>query len=373
MKKIMLSVICTLLVGIGAMYAQDANNKLTAKFANAAVKYRDKPNAKNEENMEQVFQKLLPQNAAQEYRMWRFKGEAYMTCPKEGQKLDKSFEYYTKALSLTPDSDPKTKASCMYNLALMYLWGNPVERDYAKCLELLEKTKPLDNSLAPALLSALYRFGWGVEKDEDKAYEYYLEMVRSGNKEVYNDIYSLQWGLQHQGTPEEEEAYQLYEEALKNIIMNEEYAKIIEPAKKSAELGYAPAQTLLTECYLLGKYGIARDLKLADSYAQQATSQNYVHGILMYAQCILVGEMTKLTHGDRLKKCWELFVKAAEMGHPIAQWQVGWVYSGEVPMNNKLYGAKADKAEAYKWFEKSAKSGYSYGIEKEAEYRKYKK
>jgi TPR repeat protein len=76
---------------------------------------------------------------------------------------------------------------------------------------------------------------------------------------------------------------------------------------------------------------------------------------------------------DRAKKYWECYKKAAELGHPVSQYVVGYIYSGENPNILSLIKEKANKTLAYEWFEKSAQAGWPNAKRKSEFYKRYAK
>lgn len=342
------------------------------KYVSATRKYMRNPDEKNEANFNKVFQKTLESNPELACCIWQLRGEAYYHCDKrEGNKYDLAYEAYTKGAESAPEAFGPVKSICVYNLALMYMKGNHVEKDYAKCFQLAKESYDIDKLSLP-ILSVLYRFGLGVEKDEEKAYELYHEALRNGT-DVISDIYSLQYQIAHQETPEDEEAAALYERGLLAISLGEDSATIISNMKNSAEMNYPPAITAMAEFYLHGMHGLEKDIKTAEELAAKAASMDYVHGIFIYANVVERSTWGKAFQWDRMKKYWELYSESAEKGHPVGQYVVGIVYSGENLILSKNLKVTPNASMAYEWFAKSAESGWQYAVVKELAYRKFKK
>lgn len=377
MKRFLVSAAMLLFAMCWVMAQNEGFSKATVKVAKAVQKYKDKPEAKNEEKMQQVFQKSLTEDPSQAHYMWRCLGEAYYhTNIKDARKFDKGYECYTKALELTPESLGAERALCCYNLGLMYMKGHHVNQDFAKALELFSTCAESAPSLAAIAMASIYRYGLGVEKDEDKAYEFYLIAMRDG-KDVFADTYSLAYNLTHQDTPEAEEANSLYDEAMKSIVLETKIETIASNLKKAADLGHAPAQTALAEymqnyTYSL-MFGVKGTIEEAELMAQKAASQDYPHGVYMLGRIIEISTFGKFMQWDRAKKYWECYKKAAELGHPVSQYVVGYIYSGENPNILSLIKEKANKTLAYEWFEKSAQAGWPNAKKKAEVYKSHAK
>ena len=88
---------------------------------------------------------------------------------------EESLAYYLKAIEMG-------SAMAMSTLGQQYLQGLfPVEKDEAKAFELFKKAAELGNSEGYYWLAMCYRYGSGVEKDFEKAFNYAIK--------AYNAIY----------------------------------------------------------------------------------------------------------------------------------------------------------------------------------------
>jgi TPR repeat protein len=85
----------------------------------------------------------------------------------------KALEYYKLAADLG-------NAESMYNLGLMYHFGQGVEQDYGKALEYYQKAADLGSVEAIHNLGVMYYFGNGVEQDYSKAYDCWLRSAEQG-------------------------------------------------------------------------------------------------------------------------------------------------------------------------------------------------
>ncbi|CAN5587457.1 hypothetical protein BH23BAC1_BH23BAC1_25480 [soil metagenome] len=69
----------------------------------------------------------------------------------------------------------------MYNLALMYLYGNGITRDEPEAINLLNKAAEKKYPPAEALLGAIYDEGIGTSPDWEMAANYYQKAAKQGN------------------------------------------------------------------------------------------------------------------------------------------------------------------------------------------------
>ena len=142
----------------------------------------------------------------------------------------------------------------------------------------------------------------------------------------------------------------------------QDYEKAREWLKKSAEQDYSKAQFLLAAIY---HDGIGTDKNpsevvrwLQKAIEKKKAGKNYnlesnqlATAYLNLGQCFQGGDGVK----DDSDKAFSFFLKAAELGHPQAQVQVGVFYATG-------WSVKEDKMEAIKWYEKAAKQGEFQGF-----------
>jgi TPR repeat protein len=175
-------------------------------------------------------------------------------------------------------------------------------------------------------------------------------------------------------------APQLFDKGMNSLIgvgVSRNDLNAVDYIRRSAELGYAPAQVVLGSFYdtgfrlsqnsmqavdwykkaaqhddrladwLLGRIyfvgiGIPRDLSAAESWLQKAVDQDDPFGEHLLG-------MIKLERNDYPKAA-ELFRKAAMQGLPQAQHQLGELFQ-------QGRGVSADKSEAYVWLLMSFEAG----------------
>lgn len=126
--------------------------------------------------------------------------------------------------------------------------------------------------------------------------------------------------------------------------------------KKSADGGYAPAQTALGALYDEG-FGVAKSQEEAKKWFQKAADQGDTVGLIDLARKYLarIG-----IEKDEAKAFW-LMLKAAERNDPVGQFGVAYMLTfGQ--------GTQRDPVEAISWLQKSASQGhppaqYALGLE----------
>ena len=144
-------------------------------------------------------------------------------------------------------------AYVQYALALMYLNGIGVEKDEEKAFEWYEKSAKLNYAPAQLALAGMYLNGRGVEKDEEKAFEWCEKSAKLNYAPAQFNL-ALMY-LEGMGVEKDEEkAFEWYE--------------------KSAKLNYAPAQFTLALMYLYG-IGVEKDEEKAFEWCEKSAKLNY--------------------------------------------------------------------------------------------------
>lgn len=200
-------------------------------------------------------------------------------------------------------------------------------QQYAEALPILEEFK--EDPYAQLLMGNAYQWGYGVEKDKDKAVEWFKKALKSDGPEkdcatgiMYDD------GL---GTKENDKESITY-------------------FAKAAEAGIPYAQFLLGLQYAWGN-GVKKDVVQAKKWL----SLGYENGSLMAANAMGVFYEVNF-NGTAFKKdksqAFIWYEKAAKAGYPSAQKNLGEMYY-------KGNGCIKDREEAYRWF----KLAYDNGCE----------
>lgn len=76
----------------------------------------------------------------------------------------------------------------MFNLATFYIYGDGVEKDYKKAIELFEKSSKKGYALSSYTLSKLYKIGEGIEKNEEKEIYYLKLAAEQGDAKAQNNL-----------------------------------------------------------------------------------------------------------------------------------------------------------------------------------------
>ena len=143
---------------------------------------------------------------------------------------------------------------------------------------------------------------------------------------------------------------------------DQDYGKARQWLTKSAEQDYSKAQFLLAAIYGDGlgtnknPSEVVRWLQKAIEKKKAGKDYNLESNQLAIAyfslgNCFETGDGVKAD----LDKAFSFFLKAADLGHPKAQVQVGVFYATG-------WSVKEDKMEAIKWYEKAAKQGEFQGF-----------
>ena len=90
---------------------------------------------------------------------------------------------YTTAMNLWL-SEAESNDQAMANLGIMYLKGDGVEKDYDKAREWFEKSSEHDNDSANFNLGLMYQTKLGVEEDVFRAIEYYRKAVTKNHAQA---------------------------------------------------------------------------------------------------------------------------------------------------------------------------------------------
>ena len=103
----------------------------------------------------------------------------YMTGKHSLKKdIDKAIHWHSKAFFINEDIDAGLDFAKIYNnLAIK----NQDNTQYKKSIEIYEKIATVNNHIALNALGEYYEQGLGVDKNIDKALEYYQQAVKAGN------------------------------------------------------------------------------------------------------------------------------------------------------------------------------------------------
>lgn len=142
-----------------------------------------------------------------------------------------------------------TALICYFNLANA-AGVDEFKEDYIRQLPEIQKEAEKGNPNAQAILGTMYKYGWGVERNDKQAYELLEKSSNQGNEMAQNNLAGLY--IRDNTKDNDQQALQLLE--------------------KSAEKNNVAANFNLGVMYENG-YGTTVDLKKAEYYFERAASQ----------------------------------------------------------------------------------------------------
>lgn len=137
----------------------------------------------------------------------------------------------------------------------------------------------------------------------------------------------------------------LYTDAMARIEAKDNSG--VDVLRKSANLGYAPAQSQLGRMYENGQAGLPKNLSEARRWTERAAAGGLPKAMHNLAVYYFNGD-GGLTKSSTTAAEW--FRKAADLGFADSQYNLGLIYEGG-------FGVSPNPAEAYKWYAIAAKSG----------------
>jgi TPR repeat protein len=244
------------------------------------------------------------------------------------------------------------------------------EGDKSKAFEQSELISEKGSLYGQIALAYAYENGWGVEKNEVKAQEYYAKTLgRLQERSDSNDPIAMSVL-----------AYRFYKGT--GVTKNPNRAFMLN--KSSAELGYIPAQYSIAYSYFTGE-GVGKDETEAVKWCRKAAEQGFAVAQFglgkSYAEGIGIGkdeaeavrwyrkaaEQGSADAQFNLSVCYfrgsgveidktksfKFLRKAAEQGFALAQYNMGYCY-----LNGDNSVVK-DEAEAIRWYRKAAEQGFA--------------
>ncbi len=217
---------------------------------------------------------------------------------------------YQEAIRRLVEGYDKTKIPAFAGFAANVFY---VIEDYLHAFKYAQIAAEKADKEGFAILGLLYQNGLGVDKDDYKAFESYMQAAALGHEDALNQI-----GWMYQtGCGIEEDPAQAF------FWYNE-----------SAQKGSAVGMNNLGCCYQLG-IGVEQDVEVAAEWFKKAAEAGYVDSMLE------LGDYYRYTLFNIDKsKSW--YLKAAEVGSTNAMNSLGEVYELE-----------SNYQEAIKWYEKA--------------------
>jgi uncharacterized protein len=183
------------------------------------------------------------------------------------QDYSKAREWYEKAAA-------QSNAKAMFNLGLLYEWGQGVALDYGKAREWYEKAAAKDEPAAMVNLGLLYETGRGVARDDGKAREWFEKAAAKGNADA-------KAALAPAVAPPPPPAVAPQDADVMNILGEsyffgqggaQDFAKAREWFEKAAAQGFAPAMYNLGIVYVQGD-GVPQDYAKGREWFEKAAAQ----------------------------------------------------------------------------------------------------
>lgn len=262
-------------------------------------------------------------------------------------------------------------------------------KDYTKAYRLLSKSAKNNNIKAQLLIGGMYLYGWGMKADHEKA-SYWYKKALNRKSRITKRKNTKKW--MKEDFRKLATIYEGRSGGIKNYIEAEYWYK------KAAMLGDAFSQYFLGEIYNYGQGKVEKDNKKAYKWYIKAARQGYDLAKARVAYMYYIGEgvpvnrskadywLKRISKKDselseqvlswvkreklfekgsqyyngtgvqkNPKKAFELFEKAAGMGHSISQFNTGAMYlNGE--------GVTIDRKKAVEWLGKSAEQGHEGAI-----------
>jgi len=225
--------------------------------------------------------------------------------------LTESFKWFRKAAD-------QGHVEAEYQLGMRYVQGEGTPRDYEAGNDWFRKAAAQGNTDAQYNLGCAYDNGLGVKQDLAEAAIWYQRAAEKGHVPAQNRL------------------------GLICAFSRKDYAEAAKWFRRAADQGDAMAENSLGALYLKG-LGIQEDKNEAFKLFEQSAQGGCVEGQNSYA--VLLYSQRNFTAAT------EWFRKAADQGHPGAQYALG-------QMSEKGLGRPPDLAEAAMWYLRSARQGY---------------
>ena len=233
-----------------------------------------------------------------------------------------------------------------------------------------------------------YATGEGIDKDMEKAFEWFLKAAKLGDTRGQYAVYEAYvngYGVEKNPT-QAKYWLDLYNKAMRKqarkhaVVYNKKLLK-------NAQKGDARSQFLLAGCYYNGD-GVLQDFNETYYWSMKAAQQNYPEGITAVGQLYYNGQGVVQSYQEAVK--W--FQKGRQMQEPMASYFLGQCYSNGtgVPQDQDMAfacyqsaaeggnrsgmsslascyffgeGTPQNHADAFKWFSKAAELGDSYSFQ----------
>ena len=211
---------------------------------------------------------------------------------------------YKSALKIWKENVDQGHPKSNHSIGWLYRKGYGVERDLNKAIQYYEKALSLGYANSGYALGYIYENGEAdIKKDNKKMINYYLKAAELGNA----------WGNLRIG--------EFYRDGNKGLEQND--SKAISYLKKAAELGNAKANALIGSYYDFGEYGLEQNDSKTVSYIKKAAELGDAWANLRMSEFYSDG---KKGLEQNTSKAVSYLKKAAELGYGKANARIGLFY-----------------------------------------------
>ena len=273
---------------------------------------------------------------------------------------------YESALKVWKENANQGHPRSNHSVGFLYRSGYGVKKDINKAIQYYEKALSLDYASSGSALGDIYQIGEvGIKKDINKAIQYYEKALSLGSANSGSALGGI-YRIGVAGIKKDiNKAIQYYEKALSlgsaksgstlgNIYkigeagIKKDNKKMLNYYSKAAELGDAFANAELSSYYLSGKYGLEQDDSKSVSLLKRSAELGNAWAKSRLGQFYRDGinglEMD-------LSKALTYFKQSAELDNQFSINQLGQIYY------NGWYGVKKNHNEAEKWLLKGQELG----------------
>ena len=233
--------------------------------------------------------------------------------------IEKSIEWAKKAAELGDGER-------IFQYAIAYFTGeDPVTEDKAKAVEFFVLAANAGDATAMKNLGVCYNNGYGVDRDKNKAIEWFEKAVKEGGSEGAMDNLK-----------------ELYSE----VDASTSETRYFELVKAAADDGYYEGMVRTHFCYHDGS-GTEKDMEKAMQYLNRAVAGEYADACFLKGVYFYHGEAGLEKDRGKAVQLWEI---AANKGQSRAAEYLGTCYrDGD--------GVEVNAAKALEWFEKAKDLG----------------
>jgi len=289
--------------------------------------------------------------------------------------LTKAWEHYKigefkDAYNLYSNASEYRSGRAYYYMSLMNIVGRGVERDYQKSRKYADKAIDLNYDMAAFHYGDMYKNGWGVAVDTNKATEYYKKSRPQIEK------------LSKNNDPEAMHLLGLLNFDRKIGILDS--LKSFDLIKNAAEKGHPIAESNLAYWYQYG-IGTEKDCEKAMEWYKKGLDINFDRSINGLGNMYLYNNDCDNVPQD-YKKALKYYKMAANQDNIYSEYSIGYMYhfgkgvpvdldealvwytrsadGDHIPAFNNLgliYKEKKNFEKAKKWYLKTAKKNNAYG------------